>query len=107
MIAQRQDVAQDADLDPAGFLAQRGGDQVRRRHGAVCAVVVLVEDDAVEAELLAVGHLFEMLAVVASALHRVEKVARHRRARGLWRNMGVREQVKIIDSHALFSPGKF
>src|SRR5262249_49308307 len=39
MIAQRQDVAKDADLDPFCLLAQRRGDQVRRRHGSVRAIM--------------------------------------------------------------------
>ena len=49
MIAQRQDVAKHADFYFLGSLAQRRGDQVGRGHGAIGAVVMLVENHAVEA----------------------------------------------------------
>ena len=41
-----------ADLGVAGLRNERGGDQVRRRHHAVGGVVMLVDDDGVEAELV-------------------------------------------------------
>ena len=104
MIAQRQNVAEDADLYLLGFLAQRGGDQIGRRHRAVGAVVVLVEDHAVETQFLAVGHLLEVLGVVRGAFGRIEIAARHRRARRVVGNMGIGEQIEVIKFHGISSP---
>src|SRR5262245_863433 len=43
MIAQRQNVTEDSDLDLFCLLAQGRGDQVRRRHGSVRAIMMLVK----------------------------------------------------------------
>src|SRR5262245_55158930 len=89
MIAQRQDVAEDADLNLFCLLAQRRGDQVGRRHGPVGAIVVLVKNHAVEAKLFAVGHFLQVLLVVRGAFSRIEIVAGHRGARCFFRNMWI------------------
>ena len=104
MIAQRQDVAEDADFYFLGSLAERGGDQVGGRHRAVGAVVMLVENDAVKTEFLAVGHFGQMLRVVRHTLGRIEIAARHRRARRLGGYMGIGEQIEIVELHEFFAP---
>ena len=50
------------------LLRQRGGDQVRRRHQPVDVLVVLVEHHAVEAELVGIGELVDVLLVEPAAL---------------------------------------
>src|SRR5215468_4316753 len=89
MIAQRQDVAKDPDLDPFCLLAQRRGDQVRRRHGSVRAIMMLVKNHAVETKLFAVGHFLQVLLVVCDAFSRIKIVTRHRSARCFFRNMRI------------------
>ena len=49
---QRQRAAEDRDLRLLGRARERGGDQVRRRHQPVGGLMVLVDADAVEAELV-------------------------------------------------------
>ena len=53
-VVERQGVADDGDLHPRGLAGEDRRDQVRRRHLAVGVLVVLVDADAVEAELLGV-----------------------------------------------------
>jgi hypothetical protein len=88
-------------------LTKSGRDQVRRRHGAVGAVVVLVEDDAVEAQLLTVGHLVEVFSIVTRALDWVEIAAGYRSTRRFGRNMGICQEIKVIDLHRIVLLGNF
>ena len=53
-----------------------GCDQVRRRHGAVGVLVVLVDADPVKAELLGVDQLVDVPVVVRASGSRVEKRVR-------------------------------
>ena len=71
MVAQRDGVAEDGDLGAAGAAHQRRGHQVGRRHRAVGVLVVLVDAQAVEAELLGVLQLVEVLVVEPVAALRV------------------------------------
>ena len=56
-VAQRQYIAEHADFNSLGFLAQRGRDQIGRGHGGISAVVMLVENHAIKTQLFAVSHL--------------------------------------------------
>ena len=65
-------------------LGQRGGDEVGRRHQAVGVLVVLVDADAVEAELVGVGERVDVFAVEVVAFDRDRRAswaARPRRSR--------------------------
>jgi hypothetical protein len=66
--------------------------------------VVLVENDPVEPQLLAVGHFFEVFVIICSPLHGIEIAARHGRARRFLRNVGIGEEVKVIELHSALSP---
>jgi hypothetical protein len=66
--------------------------------------MMLVENDAVEAEFLAVRHFLQMLAIILRAFHRIEKITGHRRTRRVFRNMRIGEQIEIINFHADFAP---
>ena len=57
VIAQRKNISEHADFDSLGSLAQSSGDKIWRRHGAVGTIVMLIENDAVQAKLFTVGHL--------------------------------------------------
>ena len=57
VIAQGQDVPQDADFDPLRALAQRGSNQVRGRHRPIRAVVVLIKHHTVKTGFVANFHL--------------------------------------------------
>ena len=71
---QRQEIAEDDDLAVLGPLRQRGGDQVGRRHQAVDVLMVLVEHHAVEAELVGIGELVDILLIEAAAFLRVPQL---------------------------------
>ena len=92
---QRQQVAEDDDLAALGALRQRRGDQVRRRHQAVDVLVVLVEHHAVEAELVGIGELVDILLIEAAALLRVPQRVRHRHPAGVVFLVEIRRQVRI------------
>ena len=54
-VVERQRVADDGDLHSVRLAGEDRGDEVGRRHEAVGVLVVLVDADAVEAQLLGVG----------------------------------------------------
>ena len=70
-IVQRQGVADDGDLAPLGPLRQRPGDDVGRRHQAVGVLMMLVDADAVEAQLVGVGEGVDVFAVEFVPLDRI------------------------------------
>jgi hypothetical protein len=80
---QRQQVAEDDDLAALGALGERGGDQVGGRHQSVDVLVVLIQHHAVEAELVGVGELVDVLLIEAAALLRVPERIRHRHPAGV------------------------
>ena len=83
-VVQRQGVADDGDLAALGPLRQGRGDEVGRRHQAVGVLVVLVDADAVEAQLVGVGQGVDVFVVELVALDRVVEAcwaARPRRSR--------------------------
>ena len=104
VVAQRQNITEHADFYFLGLLAERRRDQIRRRHRAVGAVVVLVENDAVETQLFAIRHLFQMLGIVRRAFERIEETARHRRARRFFGHVGIGEKIEVIEFHESNSP---
>ncbi len=70
IVHQRQRAAEDRDLGALDAARQRAGEQAGRRHHAVGGLVVLVEADAVEAELVGKLHLVEILVIELGALLR-------------------------------------
>ena len=70
---QRRQVAENDDLAVLGPLAERAGQQVRRRHQAIDILVMLVEHDAVEAKLVGVGELVEIFLIEADRLLAIEQ----------------------------------
>ena len=65
---------------------RRAGDEVGRRHHAVGGLVMLVDADAVEAELLAIDEEVDMALVFVGALDRiVEAVGQHDPGRAVLR----------------------
>ena len=68
-------VADHADRRAAGAAGQPGGDEVRAGHDAVAVLVVLVDADAVEAELVGVLELVHVLVVDGVGPRRVEQRA--------------------------------
>ena len=57
---------------------------------------MLIENNAVEAKLFTVGHLVEVFGIVGGAFYRIEKIAWHRRARSVFGNVGIGEEIEII-----------
>ena len=92
---QRQEIAEDDDLAALGPLRQRRGDQVGRWHQPVDVLMVLVEHHAVEAELVGIGELVDILLIEAAALLRVPQAVRHRHPAGVVFLVEVRRQVRI------------
>ena len=72
VVAQRRRVAEDGDLRAVRAGDEVGGDDVGRGHEAVGGLVVLVDGDGVEAELLRVDELREVLLVDLGAASGVE-----------------------------------
>ena len=99
VVTKRQNVAEHADLDRTGSLAEGRRNQVGRRHGAIGAVVVLIEEYPFEAELFAMFHLVEVFFIVASALGRVEQIAGQGRARDVHGHVRIGEKVKVVYLH--------
>ena len=77
-IVDRQQVAEDQELELLGALRRRRRHHVRRVHHAVRRGVVLVQADAVEAELVHLLPGFEVLCIGARADLRIEMIARQR-----------------------------
>ena len=65
-----------ADAGVLGLRHEGGGDQVRRRHHAVDGVVVLVDDDGVEAEPVGQHQLAQIAVIELVALLGVEVLVR-------------------------------
>ena len=74
-VVQRDRVADDADRRVARATGQPGGDEVRAGHDAVAVLVVLVDADAVEADLVGVLELVHVLVVHGVRPCRVEQRA--------------------------------
>ena len=70
-VVEGQRVAEDADLHPAGLACQGRRHQVGRRHEPVGVLVMLVDDDAVEPELLGHHQLRQVALVELAAERRV------------------------------------
>ena len=68
IVEQRQRAAEDRELGALDRARQRAGQHARDRHHAVGGLVVLVEADAVEAELVGELHLVEILVIELGAL---------------------------------------
>src|SRR6516162_1913529 len=76
VVHQRQRTAKDRDLDRLGALDQRAGDQVRRRHQAVCGLVMLVDADRIEAEFLGIDERIDVARIFLRTLDRVVELVR-------------------------------
>jgi hypothetical protein len=57
---------------------------------------MLIENNAVQAKLFTIGHLVQVFGIVGSAFYRIEKIARYRRARSVFGNVRISEEIKII-----------
>ena len=60
VVEERQRAAEDGDLGPLDAARERARQHARRRHQAIGGLVMLVEADAVEAELVGVFELVEI-----------------------------------------------
>ena len=76
MLAQAERVAEDRDLGVLGAPRQRGGHDHRRRHQPVGVLVMLVDGDAVEAELGGKLELIEIAVVELVAFLGIEIAVR-------------------------------
>ena len=74
---QRQEIGENDDLAFAGFLGERRGDDVGRRHQPVDVLVVLVEHHAVEAERVGVSELVDIFVQQAARLLPIPKRIGH------------------------------
>ena len=112
VVAQGRGVAEDGDLGAMRPGDEVGGDDVRRGHEPVGCLVVLVDGDGVEAELLGVDELGEVLLVDLRAALRVEVgvgVGDPRGALALERFVEVRpgHEVEVDELHGAHAPRTF
>ena len=111
-VVQRDGVAHHDDLRLLGFAGHDRRHEVRRRHQTVGVLVVLVDADAVEAELVGVHQLVEVGVVDLVALHGVVVVDRDvdpDRAHLLpevVRQVRIRHEMEEMELHALNLPGE-
>ena len=78
IVDERQRAAENGELGALDAARERAGENARDRHHAVGGLVMLVEADAVEAELIGKFHLIEILVVELGALLRVVMAVRER-----------------------------
>ena len=78
IVHQRQRAAEDGDLGVLDAARQRAGEHARHRHHAVGGLMVLVEADAVEAELVGEFHLVEIVVIELGAFLRIVMVVGER-----------------------------
>jgi hypothetical protein len=106
IVHQRQRAPENGDLGALDRTGERTGEHARRWHHAVGGLVMLIEANAVEAELVGQLHLVEILVIEVRALFRiVVAVGKGNPGRavlldGVEVGVPVRHQMEVEDLHA-------
>ena len=107
IVEQRQRAAEDRELGALDAARERAGEHARDRHHAVGGLVVLVEADAVEAELVGELHLVEIFVIELGALLRDRRCALENvtqaeplRVDGVEVDVAIGHQVEVEELHA-------
>ena len=82
IVDERQRAAENGELGALDAAGERAGEHARDRHHAVGGLVMLVEADAVEAELVRKLHLVEIVVIKLGAFLRVVELVRQRHPGG-------------------------
>src|SRR5262249_56390316 len=78
MVEERQRAAENRELGALDAARERAGENAGNRHHAVGGLVMLIEADAVEAELVGQLHLIEIVVIELRALLRIVMAIRER-----------------------------
>ena len=99
IVEQRQRAAEDRDLGALDAARERAREHAGDRHHAVGGLMVLVEADAVEAELVRQLHLVEIIVIEFGALLRIVVAVRERHPRGAV--LGDRIEIGVAVGHQM------